>query len=98
MEINEFLVWLTGAGGVVVASWVLERVSWFQNLKPDNKQLAFYAVCLFFGMGAFAIQTYVSAATLEQLAPVFKILSTTFGAVFLGTQFHKNNKIDEPKG
>src|SRR5574343_198863 len=99
MSINEFLVWLTGAGASVAASWLLEKFAWFQALKADSKQLVFFGVCLVLGLGSFAVQTYVPKEVLNQLAPWFLVVSTTFGAVFLGTSYHKASKTeDKPVG
>ena len=93
MTLAEFLVWLSvGGGGALASSWIWERIPWFQTLEATAKQLVFFASCVLLSVLAFVIQTYVPSTLLDQLAPYFAIIASSFSAVFIGTSFHKVSK------
>ena len=92
MSLTNFLIFLTGAGGSVAASWILERIPAYHTLESEVKQYVFFFVCLLLSVGAYAIQTYVPPAVLLDLTPWFGIMSGVFSAVFIGTAFHKMDK------
>lgn len=92
MELTDFLAWLMGGGALIAASWIFERVEWFQNLESKTKELALLITSSVFAIGAFAIQSFVPAEIILQAAPYFVILSGIFSYVFLGKAFHKVDK------
>jgi hypothetical protein len=93
MEISQFLSWLLASGGsVIVASWILERVAWFQSLVAETKKYVFFGVSAVISCGAFATVTYVPKATLEAIAPWFLIVSGVFVTTVLGEAYHKLDK------
>lgn len=99
MEFSQFLVFLFASGGnVAVASWILERWSWFQSLASNSKQYVFYGVAAIIGVAAWAVATFVPAEIISQIAPVFGILYLTFGSIFLGEMFHRFDKQPENRG
>ena len=93
MSLNDFLVYLVGGGAIVVVSWLLEQFQWFKNLAAKSKQLVFFSCSLVVALAAYAVQTYVPALVLAQLAPYFTIIAATFVAIYLGSSFHANTKI-----
>lgn len=93
MTLTDFLVWLSvGGGGALASSWIWERVPWFQALEATAKQLVFFVSCVLLSVLALVIQTYVPQELLNQLAPYFAIIASSFGTVFVGTSFHKSSK------
>lgn len=99
MTLPEFLVWLSvGGGGAIASSWILERIPWFQSLEATAKQLVFFLSCVLLSISAFAIQSYAPQTLLDQLAPYFAIIASSFTVVFLGTAFHKSSKITPELG
>jgi hypothetical protein len=89
----DFLIWLSvGGGGALASSWIWERVPWFQALEATMKQMVFFLSCVVLSIAAFLIQTYVPQEALNQLAPYFAIVASSFTAVFVGTSFHKSSK------
>lgn len=91
----EFLVWVAGGGATVAASWILERMAWYTDLASEIKRWIFFGIAALIGVAAYVIGTYVPVATLEQLAPYFMVLSSAFSYVFLGSAFHKVDRIPE---
>lgn len=90
MSITEFLNWLLNSGGAtIVASWVLERMPWFQKLDVEGKKWVFFGSSSGLSISAYLVLTKVSAETLALIAPYFAILFGTFTVVFLGQLFHK---------
>ena len=93
MTLADFLIWLSvGGGGALASSWIWERIPWFQGLEATYKQLVFFASCVVLSTVAFVTQTYVPQEVLNQLAPYFAIVASSFTAVFVGTSFHKSSK------
>jgi hypothetical protein len=98
MGLSEFLVWLSvGGGGAIAASWIWERIPWFQMLEVTVKQLVYFASCILLSIVAFLIQSYVPVETLGRLAPYFAIIASAFYSVFLGTTFHRASKSEALK-
>ena len=89
MDINNFLVWLTGGGFIIAAAWLLGKIPGYVALVDNIKQLIFFAVAIIFGCGAYAITQYVPAATLAAFAPYFAIVAIAFGAIFLNKAYAK---------
>jgi hypothetical protein len=88
MNLNDFLVWLTGGGAIIAISWLFERWAWFQAQTANLKQMLVFGSSAALSIGAWAVVTYVPADVLSQIAPVFAILAATFVSVFLGQMFH----------
>lgn len=93
MELSQWLVYLSGIGGVFVASWLLERSKWFQSNDSEKRQYIFFGFASGISIAAWAIATFVPASFLTQLAPVFTILSADFAYIFLGVKFHEGDKV-----
>ena len=94
ITIFQVLTWLGGAGCVIAASWILERIPKYNALAPNVKMWIFFGVASVLGIGAYSIATYVPAQVLEQLAPFFGIVAAVFSYIFLGATFHKADKQD----
>lgn len=94
LSLAEFLVWISGGGATMAASWLLERSNWYQQLASEMKRGIFFGVAALFGIGAYLVGAYVPVSTLEQIAPYFLILSSIFSYVFLGTAFHRVDRIE----
>ena len=92
MSLQEFLVWLVSGGSIVAVSWLAEKSAWFQGLGKESKEYVIYGASVALSFGAYAVNTYVSPDVLNQLAPLFGILATTFGSIFLGRMFHSFRK------
>lgn len=93
MDLNSFLIFLISAGGnAIAASWILERIVWYQAQTANNKQYIFFGVATLFSVIAYSILTYASPATLTLIAPYFQMIGATFYFVFFGKQFHVVDK------
>jgi uncharacterized membrane protein len=93
MDINQFFVWLGGGGCIMAASFVLERITWYTSKSSQAKMWIFFGVASAIGVAAWAVATFVSAAVLAALAPVFLIVAGVFAYVFLGNTFHQSDKL-----
>jgi hypothetical protein len=85
---SEFLVWLVSGGCVVATSWILEQVTWFQNLTSQQKKYLQFSLSSFIGLTALLVLQFVPQETLQMLEPYFKILSSVFGMIFLNQVAH----------
>ncbi len=95
VELQEFLQWLIGGGGSILAvSWLLERMTWFQRLSPDAKDYTIFGASVVVGCGALAVVMYVPQAVLDAIAPFFLIISSTFVLVFIAKTFHRVDRIN----
>ena len=94
MDLNDFLVWLSGAGGIIAVSYFAEKSSWFQAKSSEAKQWLIFGASAVLAIGAYSVVTYVSPALLSQLAPFFTILSTLFASIFVGQAFHASSKTE----
>jgi Na+/proline symporter len=97
MNLSDFLIWLaTSAGASSVASWVLERIPKYAALaSAEAKRWIFFGVCAVLSCGSYAIITYVPSSVLQSLAPWFGLIASTFASIFIGTSFHKVDKLDK---
>lgn len=93
MTISEFLVWIAGGGSLIVASWVLGQISWYNTLVDKIKQWVFFILAVLFGGGSYAITQYVGQSTLTAIAPYFLIASFIFIAVFINKTYVKINDV-----
>jgi hypothetical protein len=89
MDINNFLVWLTGGGFIIAAAWVLGKIPGYAALAENVKQWIFFAVAVVFGSGAYAVTQYVPVTTIAAFAPYFAIVAVAFGAIFLQKAYAK---------
>jgi len=96
MTLQEFLTFIVSSGGnAIIASWILERVPAFQALEAQVKQWVYFASVLGLAILGYVILTYVPQATLDSLAPIFALLYASFGSVFVGSAFHRVDKLDK---
>jgi hypothetical protein len=90
MDIYQFLTWLASAGGAAaVLSFVLERISAFQDLTPDAKSWVNLGGTIVLALGAFAVLTYVPKDVLTQLAPWFQIVAACVTAWLASQVAHR---------
>jgi hypothetical protein len=93
MDLNSFLIFVISAGGnAIAASWILERITWYQAQSPDNKQYIFFGVAALLSVIAYSVLTYASPGVMTFIAPYFQMIGATFYAVFFGKQFHEVDK------
>jgi hypothetical protein len=93
MSLNEFLIWLSSAGGnIALVSWILERSSWFGALESDVKEYVLVAFSIVVAVLGYVVLTYVPVETLTMLAPYFTIVYAAISTVILGKTFHKIDK------
>jgi hypothetical protein len=94
MELKEFLVWLaSGGGGIIAASWLLERWTWFQAKASEIKELILWGCATILSIGGYALASYLPEATIDAIAPYFFIVSSVFLTVVIGKLFHRVDKI-----
>jgi hypothetical protein len=94
MELNQFLIYLGGAGAIAVISWLFEDWPWFQSLVGKTKQIVFFLACVAIALGSQAIVTFVAPAMLALIAPWFATVSAIFAYVFFGSEIHNKTKLD----
>ena len=93
MDIQAFLKWLLASGGSVsAASWILERIPWFQGLTPDGKEWTFFGVASGISVASYLVTTYVPTDVLSAIAPYFLLVSGVFITTIVGKMFHKVDK------
>jgi hypothetical protein len=95
MSLSDFLTWVLGAGGAsLVASWILERIPKYTEIpSSEQKQWIYFGVCLVLSIGSFAIVTYVPKEVLDSIAPWFGLAASVFTSIFIGSGFHKIDKL-----
>jgi hypothetical protein len=98
MDINNFLVWLTGGGFIIAAAWLLGKIPGYATLAENIKQWIFFAVSAILGGGAYAVTQYVPTATIAAIAPYFAIVAIAFGAIFLNKVYTKLVTISKSLG
>lgn len=90
MDPTQFLTWLATSGGAAVAlAFVTERLSAFQKLTPQNKQLVHFIGPIAISLVAYAVLTYVPPEVLAQIAPWFQIVYVAAGSWIAGQIGHK---------
>ena len=94
-SLEEFLKFLAGPGAAVTVillmSYFAEDWSWFQNLKPKQKQLMVLVVSISMGVvGLFLSMLYTTAApeTKGFLNQLFLLIYTVGGFVLVPPTFH----------
>jgi len=93
MDLTSFLTWLGSSGGnAIVASWVLERLAWYQKQTVEVKQYVYAGAVFVLSLAAYLVLTYVPVDVVNAIAPYFAIAYVTFTSVFAGKSFHKVDK------
>jgi hypothetical protein len=93
MDLNQFLQWLLGSGGsIMAASWLLERIDWFQKQTSDIKEYVFFGLTAVISVGAYLVVNYIPSIALQVIAPYFAIVAGLFITVVIGKMFHKVDK------
>ena len=92
MTLTDFLVWLGTGGSIMAISFILERITWFQNLESGMKELVTFGASALLAILATAALQFVPKETLNLIAPYFASISGVFGLVFLSKTFHKVDK------
>jgi hypothetical protein len=95
MEINDFLVYLSGVGVIVAVSWLWEFFGWFPNAEPKSKKLILFGISVAVALSAYAVKTYVPVDVINQIAPFFGIVALIFVNLFAGEGFHQVTKLKE---
>lgn len=99
MNISDFLVWLTGGGCLIAASWILSQFDWYLKLIDKARQWIFFGLAVVFGCGSYAVVAYVPPATLTSIAPYFLIVSFVFIAIFINKAYTRiSNTQDTLRG
>ena len=93
MGISDFLVYLTGGGCLVAASWILNQIPGYLTLAEKIKQWIFFLVALLLGGGSYAVTQYVSQSVLTAISPYFLIAAFAFSAIFLKETFVKLSEV-----
>jgi hypothetical protein len=87
VSIPQILQWLVTGGAVAVGaafiSWLGANVPQFGALPTAAKQAIMAGACLVLALAAWAVQTYIPAATLEVLAVPFGIVAATITALLV---------------
>ena len=95
MELKEFLSWLIASGGSVsAASWILERVDWFQAQEAKFKEQFFFMVSSAIAILAYLGVTYIPEDVITMISPYFSIIAAVFSSVIIGKAFHKVDKTE----
>ena len=94
MGLNEFLLWVgTSAGASIVASFILERLTWFTQKAGEAKKWIFFGAASVLSIGSYCVLTYVPADILSQVAPFFGLVAAIFVSVFAGSAYHESDKL-----
>jgi hypothetical protein len=83
---------LSTGGTIAAASWILERIAWFQKQTADAKEWLFFGIAAVLNVGAYLALTYVPTTIIDQITPYFLILSGLFITVVVGKMFHQVDK------
>ena len=97
MNFTDFLVWLTSGGSIIAISWIFEQWAFFQAQTANAKRWMLYGASAALSLAAYSVTTYVPAAIVAQIAPIFAILSATFATIFLGQLYHTLAKKNAPE-
>ena len=89
----EFLTWIVyGGGGAIAVSWILEKLSWYQEKPAETKRNIYFGIVTAFTLIIYVILNFVPTTVLDALSPYFGIIAVTFVNVYIGTGFHRANK------
>lgn len=93
MSIQEFLQWLFASGGsIVAASWIFERIAWFQAQSADSKEWIFFGLSSLIAVASYLTITFVPQEILAAIAPYFNMVAGVFYLVVIGKKFHEIDK------
>ena len=99
MNINQALLWILNSGGAaIILSFILERIPKYTDLEAETKRWIFFGGSFVISVLAYLVLTYVSVDVLNQIAPYFALLYSTFLANFGGTLFHSYDKNTKSEG
>jgi len=91
--VSELLQWVVySGGGIIVASWALERIKRFQAATAENKRLIAMASSVAVSLAGYAILTYVPAATLALINPWLTVAAGTVVLYSGGQIVHQATK------
>ncbi len=89
MSIHDFLLFMASAGGASAAfAFIAERVPAFQALPASRKSLVMLGGSLLIALLAWAVLTFIPAATLAQIAPAFQVAYGVVGTWIAGQIAH----------
>lgn len=98
-QFNEILVWVTSGGGAaIIASFILERLAWFQAQTSEWRRVIFALVSAALGLGSYAVIQFVPPETLNAIAPWFLIAISLVVPILTGTVAHTFDPANKPKG
>ena len=93
VDFAEFLQWIVyGGGGAIAVSWILEKLSWYQNKSADAKRNIFFGIVSAFTILVYVVLTYVPSNIIDAIAPYFGIVAVAFLNIYIGTGFHSVTK------
>lgn len=97
--VNELLLWVfAGGGATAIASFVLERMVWYQQLTSNQRRLVFAGVAVVLGLGSYAITQFVPTEIINAIAPYVAIAVAIGVPIISGTVAHKIDPAAKPKG
>ena len=93
MSLEELLQWLLSSGGsVITASWIFERIPWFQSQTPEKKEWLFFAVSTLIAIFSYFVINFVPKEYIDAISPYFSVIAGSFYAVDVGKMFHSVDK------
>lgn len=99
MTLEQTIYWLVNSGGgAAVASFILEKIEWFQKQASNVKQNIYFATTVFITIASYLVMTYVPKEYIDAVAPYFGIMYSSFAAIYIGTAFHKVTKKSDTNG
>lgn len=70
-----FITWIVYSGGALIAaSWLLDKIPAFENLKAGVKKTVNQIVSVVLALGCYAVLKYVPAEVFAAIDPWFKIV------------------------
>lgn len=99
MTLEQTIYWLVNSGGgAAVASFILEKLDWFQNQTSSAKQNIYFGATVLITIASYLVMTYVPKEYIDAAAPYFGMLYSSFAAIYIGTAFHKVTKKSNTNG
>jgi hypothetical protein len=93
MSPNDLFLWiLNSGGGATVASFIWERIPWYQKQNGENKRWLFFLSVLVVTLLGYLGLTYIPKDVIDVIAPYFGLVYATFTSYFVGTGFHLADK------
>lgn len=93
LSVNDFLNWIVLSGGAVsIASWIFERIPWFQAQLADVKEWIFFGISSLLAIGAHLVLVYLPQSALDVIAPYFLMIGAIFSTVVIAKMFHNVDK------